>query len=267
MEGGGRACRYAGDYVRVYVFVNVKDVDREKGKPLCLCLSVYLFVCLFLSVSVSVSLSVSVSISVSLTLYGLSANTLSLICSFLNSRLQKVSLKDNQSDFKTVLSGVPQGSILGPLLFSIYINDPPLHIPSAQCDMLSDDTTIPTSGQDISARTSVLQSCLSDVVEWTHLNYMSLNPSKRKYIILTTRQKRQLLHLLSTHLSVGNQQITEVSDHKVLGVTIDNNLTWGPHIRDLCKTTTKKSTNQQKLSIFLTFMPEKRFPKHTFSQV
>ena len=84
-----------------------------------------------------------------LTLYGLSANTLSLICSFLNSRLQKVSLKDNQSDFKTVLFGVPQESVLGPLLFSIYINDLPLHIPSAQCDMLADDTTIHTSGQDV----------------------------------------------------------------------------------------------------------------------
>ena len=72
---------------------------------------------------------------------------------------------------------------------------------------------------------------------------------------------------LSAHLSFGNQQITEVSDHKVLGVTKDNYLTRGPHIRDLCKTTAKKSTNQQKLIIFLTVMPEKRFSKHTFSQV
>ena len=135
-----------------------------------------------------------------LTLYGLSANTLSLICSFLNSRLRKVSLKDNQSDFKTVLFGVPQGSVLEPLLFSIYINDLPLHIPSAQCDMLADDTTIHTSGQDVPAITTVLQSCLSDVVEWTHLNHMSLNPSKTKYMILTTRQKRQLLHSPSVHL-------------------------------------------------------------------
>ena len=134
--------------------------------------------------------------------------------------------------------------------------------------MLADDTTIHTSGQDIPAITSVLHLCLSDVVEWTHHNHMSLNPSKTKHMILTTRQKRQLLHSPSAKLSVGNQQITEVSDHKVLGVTIDNNLTWGPHIRDLCKTTAKKkSTNQQNIRIFLTFTTEKRLSKHTFSQV
>ena len=74
-----------------------------------------------------------------------------------------------RSDFKTVLYGVPQGSVLGPLLFSLYINDLPLHVPSAKCDMLADDTTIHTSGQDVPAITTVLQSCLSDVVEWTHL--------------------------------------------------------------------------------------------------
>ena len=107
-----------------------------------------------------------------LTLYGLSANTLSLICSFLNSRLQKDSLKEKQSDFKTVLFGVPLGSVLGPLLFSIYKNDLPLHVPSAKCGMLADDTTIHASGQDVPAITFVLQSCISDVVEWTHLNHV-----------------------------------------------------------------------------------------------
>ena len=132
---------------------------------------------------------------------------------------------------------------------------------SVQCDMLADDMKVHTSGQDVLAITSVLQSCLSGVVEWTYLNHiMSLNPSNTKYMILTTCQKRQLLHSPSAHFSVGNQQITEFSDHKVLCVTIDSNLTWGPHFRDLYKTTAKKSTTQQKFSIFLTFMPDFFFP-------
>ena len=79
------------------------------------------------------------------------------------------------------------------------------------------------------------------------------------YMILTTRQKRQLLHSPSAHLSVGNQQTTEVSDHKVLGVTIDNNLTWGPHIRDLCKTTAKKVYQSAKIMHFLNFHARKTF--------
>ena len=89
---------------------------------------------------------------------------------------------------------------------------------------------------------------------------MSLNPSKTKYMIITTRQKRKLLHSPSAHLSVGNQQITEVNDHKVLGVTIDNNLTWGPHIRDLCKTSAKKKVYQTaKMKHFRSFHARKTF--------
>ena len=122
--------------------------------------------------------------------------------------------------------------------------------------MLADDSTIHTSGQNVLAITYVLQPCLSGVVEWTYLNHiMSLSPLKTKYVILTARQKR-LLHSPSAHLSVGNQQITEVSDHKVLGVTTDSNLPLGPHFRDVYNTTAKMSTNQQKISIFLTFMPQ-----------
>ena len=88
---------------------------------------------------------------------------------------------------------------------------------------------------------------------------MSLNPSKTKYMILTTRQKRQLLHSLSALLSVGNQQITEVSDHKVLDVTTDNNLSWGPHARDLWKATAKKAYQSAKMKRFLEFHARKTF--------
>ena len=59
-------------------------------------------------------------------------------------------------------------------------------------------------------------------------------------MILTTRQKRQILNLPPAHILIGKQQLHEVSEHKLLGVTIDSNLTWGPQIRDLCKPAAKK---------------------------
>jgi hypothetical protein len=192
-------------------------------------------------------------------LYGLTTGTLNLIKSFLTDRHQVVTVKDKQSEAKSVIFGVPQGSVLGPLLFSIYINDLPLYISSGKCDMLADDTTIHTSGKDAPSIAATLQSSASDIVEWTHLNHMSLNPLKTKYMILTTRQKRQRISSPPTHILIGNQQIDEVSNHKVLGVTIDNNLTWGPHIHNLCKSTAKKVYQSAKIKKFLTFHARKTF--------
>ena len=90
--------------------------------------------------------------------------------------------------------------------------------------MLADDTTIHTSGTDVPSIVATLQSCVSDIVEWTHLNYMSLYPTKTNYMILTTRQKRQMLNSPPAIILIGKQHVHEVSEHKLLGVTIDNNL-------------------------------------------
>ena len=179
-------------------------------------------------------------------LYGLATETLTLIKSFLSDRRQVVYVKSKESKVKSVIFGVPQESVLGPVLFSIYINDLPLHISSGRCDLLADDTTIHTSGTDAPSVVATLQSCVSDIVEWTHLNHMSLNPTKTNYMILTTRQKRQILNSPPAHIMIGKQQLHEVSEHKHLGVTIDNNLTWGPQIRDLSKLTAKRVYQSEK---------------------
>ena len=85
-------------------------------------------------------------------------------------------------------------------------------------------------------------------------------------MILTTRQKRQILSSPPTHILIDKQQLHEVSEYKLLGVAIDNNLTSGPQICDLCKSTAKKGfTSQQKLRTFSPFMLEKHFSKHIFN--
>ena len=125
--------------------------------------------------------------------------------------------------------------------------------------MLADDATIHTSGTDVPSIVATLQSCVSDIDEWTHLNHMSLSPTKTYYMILTTRQKRQILNSLPAHILISKQQLHEVSEHKLLEVTIDNNLTWGPQIRDLCKSTAKRVYQSAKIKNFLTFYARKTF--------
>ena len=125
--------------------------------------------------------------------------------------------------------------------------------------MLADDTTVHISRTDVPSIVTTLQLCVSDIVEWTHLNHMSLSPTKTYYMILTTRQKRQILNSLPAHILISKQQLHEVSEHKLLEVTIDNNLTWGPQIRDLCKSTAKRVYQSAKIKNFLTFYARKTF--------
>ena len=101
--------------------------------------------------------------------------------------------------------------------------------------MLADDIAIHTSGRDIHSIVATHQSGVSDIIEWTHINHMSLNPSTTNYMISTTGQKRQILSSPPVQLLVSNKKLFEVSEHKRLNVIIDNNLTWGPHMRYLCK--------------------------------
>ena len=150
-------------------------------------------------------------------LYGLATDTLTLIKSFLSDRRQVVYVKSKESEVKSVVFGAPQGSVLGPFVFSIYINDLPLHISSGRCDMLADDTTIHTSGTDVPSIVATLQSCVSDIVEWTHLKYMSLYPTKTNYMILTTRQKRQALNSPPVHIMIGKQQHMKSVNTNFLG--------------------------------------------------
>jgi len=100
--------------------------------------------------------------------------------SYLEGRTQRVFLHGSYSSEGSVKFGVPQGSVLGPILFSIFINDLPLHVTniSVACDMLADDTTLHTSGKDIMQVEHTLQESLDQVSCWCDNNSMVINPKK-----------------------------------------------------------------------------------------
>ena len=193
-----------------------------------------------------------------LSVYKFSSNTLSLIQSFLSDRQQSVLLHGIQSDFLTQKYGIPQGSILGPLLFSLYINDLPLSV-SSPSEMFADDTTLHTSQPDLQSVNTKLQESLNQLVNWTELNRMCLHPKKTKYMLLTSRQKRQNISSSPPSLFIQKSPVEEVSSHKVLGVIIDNNLTWSSHIDSLSKRISQKNHQLSKIKHFLNAKARSQF--------
>ena len=185
-----------------------------------------------------------------LKLYNVSANTLKLLTSYLTNRHQCVTINTSISTLKPMDHGVPQGSILGPMLFSVYINDLPLCVKST-CELFADDTTIHTSNTDIDSLTKTLQQSTNDLIKWTELNHMSLHPQKTKCMLITSRQKRQNLSHKLPSICIKNEPIEQITHHKVLGITIDENLNWHHHISYLCKCTSQKVYQLSKIKHFL----------------
>ena len=91
------------------------------------------------------------------------------------------------------------------------------------------------------------------------LNHMSLHPDKTKCMLITTRQKRQNLPLKCPPISLENQTVNEVDNHKVLGLTIDCSLSWSSHVTALCKSISRKIYQLSKIKHFLNLHARKLF--------
>ena len=182
--------------------------------------------------------------------YGLKESCVQLITSFLDNRRQAVLQNTSLSALSPIKYGVPQGSVLGPLLFSLYINDLPLHI-SAECELFADDSTIHQANKLYEKVYASLQNDINNIVSWTDKNHMSIHPQKSKFMLVTTRQKRQNIKSNSCTIQIFDKKIEEVNTHKLLGLTIDNNLSWSKHISALCKRLSMKTFQLNCMKHFL----------------
>ena len=193
-----------------------------------------------------------------LKLYKCSDATVSLFKSYLSDRLQFTIFNGQMSESASLSVGVPQGSILGPLLFLLYIND--LHLISKDsCHMFADDSTFYTSATTVDAIESNLESNLSEISNWCKANQMSLHLGKTKTMLLTTRQKRSHLHQNKLNITFLDNIIECVSTHKLLGVTLDENLTWKNHCNDTCNKIRKKLFLLRKLKTILPYPARLQF--------
>ena len=171
--------------------------------------------------------------------------------SYLKDRKQFVSINSCSSSTGILTHGVPQGSILGPILFCIYINDLPLCLEKdkARCDLFADDSSVHAKAKTVKGVEIVLQDSLNKIDIWCNANRMILNSDKTKSMVITTRQKHQL-DTLYLKLSVNSSRIEQVSEHRVLGIVLDQEMKWEAHIRSLCKKLSRNLYLLSKLSSY-----------------
>src|SRR6267154_1485045 len=142
-----------------------------------------------------------------------------------HNRTQCVEIDGVSSSTLPVTCGVPQGSTLGPILFLLYINDLCSCSKILKFLLFADDTTIILTSNDINTLISTLNSELSLLLHWFHLNKLSLNPNKSNYLIFNGQKKFQG----HDDIMIGKQIVKQVTSCKFLGVEIDCALKWLNH--------------------------------------
>ena len=162
--------------------------------------------------------------------YGIRGTPLKLIKSYLAERHQFVEFRHVKSNMQTLSTGVPQGSILGPLLFLIYINDFPLASRHFNFIMYADDTmlysTIESPNNDTIERIQTkINTELFKINDWLKINKLSLNLRKSKHMIFKKTNTRNI----NLTIKIDNLVIERVECFNFLGLTLDSQMTWKKH--------------------------------------
>lgn len=163
--------------------------------------------------------------------YGVRGHSQNLIKSYLDHRHQYVQIENCRSDLKQINRGVPQGSILGPFLFIVYINDLVHIYRDAKYILYADDASIFFSSPEPSSLQNKANSALRSLHKWSAANSLQINTKKTKAVIFRPKSKQINSSLIT--LLYENEKIEIDSSVKILGVIFTQNMLWDAHIESV----------------------------------
>ena len=169
--------------------------------------------------------------------YGFRGHSNKFLKSYLKNRQQYTFVNKKTSSLLNVKYGVPQGSILGPLLFLLYINDISQVLEKGKGTLFADDTAITFRNRDINQLINQAEGTLKDVKTWFNLNNLSLSIGKSSCVLFHGIKQDPKLNFQG--LKVGREVIPRTKCVKYIGLHLDELLNFDYHVNELCKSLTK----------------------------
>ena len=188
---------------------------------------------------------------------GVTGQFLLLIESFLKNRKQRTVLNGQNSLWGDVSAGVPQGSILGPLLFLVYINDLAAGV-KCNIKLFADDTSLFTVVEDSNSAANDMNHDLELISQWAYDWIMSFNPDPQKQAVELTFSTKEI-EINHPEIRFNNIPVRKVDEHKHLGIILDSKLSFSAHIKAAISKARKGIGLLKNLSKFL--------PRYTLNEL
>ena len=171
--------------------------------------------------------------------FGLHENTIAWLSNYLTGRKQLCLANSTISDTRDVVCGVPQGSILGPMLFLLYINDLENHLDHCKLKLYADDTVLYSTNVDEASAHANVKQDMNLLFEWCNKNKLTVSIKKTKLMLFGT--KSMLKRAKNFNVFIGNEKLQYVNNFMYLGVKLDSLFTFELHAKECCRQVSHKN--------------------------